>query len=133
VKFLKGEKMLRLVQDKEDALVVATELKELEDLDGFSVGIAGSFARNSNKKRSAIDIVLELNDNEKKEKVGSFSLIAIIRNYVSENFVNPCEVKFLDLLEDDYQDTLRKNKDLSVNENPNNPYLKVLDEVVWAD
>ena len=125
--------MLRLVQDKEDALVVAKELDELEELEGFSVGIVGSFARNSNKKRSSIDIILELNDGEQKDKIGSFALIGAVKHYMGENFVNKFEVKWLDLIEDDYNKTLSKNKEINLDENPNSPYLKIIDEVVWAD
>lgn len=125
--------MLKVLENGDEALERLTELAAQPELSGFMVGLAGSFASNTNKKNSKVDVVLKARNSEHKLNVGSFDIIEFIERYTFSRYHNKFNVIWLDLLEDRDAELINLANEEGVTANKMSAYVNIAEGVKWCD
>lgn len=125
--------MLKFLQNRDEAIDLVHSLSECPELEGFKLGLAGSFVLGLNKKSSPIDIVLQLKEGKSSDKIGSFLVTGFIRKYLSDFYSNKVHIIWLDLLEKDEESLLEYMPKVGVEMNPESAYTNIASTVKWIN
>ncbi len=125
--------MLKFLEDRDEALDLVHNLAKCTELQAFKLGLAGSYVTGRNKKGSAIDIVLKLNDGENKDLIGDLDISFYIHQYMTTSYSNKFKVIWLDLLEKDEESLLEFMAEEGVEHNPESAYTNIVGEICWVD
>lgn len=125
--------MLKIIENKEEAMDLIQQLSEHEELENFDIGLGGSFVVDLNKKNSPIDIILRVKDKVDMKLVGAVEYVDFIQRYMSNIYSNKFQVVWLDLLERDEISLIEFMKDMGLEANPESAYTNIVENVKWAD
>lgn len=125
--------VLKFLENRDEVLDLVHDLAECDVLKPFRVGVAGSYVNATNKKGSSIDIVLKLNEGEKRSLIGSFETISFIKHQLQDVYSNKINVLWLDLLEEDETKLLDFVRTSGIEANPESAYTNIVEMVKWAD
>ena len=125
--------MLKFLENRDEVLDLIRDLAECDVLKPFKVGVAGSYVNATNKKGSPIDIVLKLNEGEKRSLIGAFEITSFIKNQLQNVYSNKINVLWLDLLEDDETKLIDFVRTTGIEANPESAYTNIVEDVIWAD
>ena len=125
--------MLKFLENRDEVLDLIRDLAECDVLKPFKVGVAGSYVNATNKKGSSIDIVLKLNEGEKRSLIGAFEITSFIKNQLQNVYSNKINVLWLDLLEDDETKLIDFVRTTGIEANPESAYTNIVEAVIWAD
>lgn len=125
--------MLKFLENRDEVLDLIRDLAECDVLKPFKVGVAGSYVNATNKKGSSIDIVLKLNEGEKRSLIGAFEITSFIKDQLQNVYSNKINVLWLDLLEDDETKLIDFVRTTSIEANPESAYTNIVEDVIWAD
>ena len=125
--------MLKFLENRDEVLDLIRDLAECDVLKPFKVGVAGSYVNATNKKGSSIDIVLKLNEGEKRSLIGAFEITSFIKNQLQNVYSNKINVLWLDLLEDDETKLIDFVRTTGIEANPESAYTNIVEDVIWAD
>ena len=124
--------MLKFLENRDEVLDLIRDLAECDVLKPFKVGVAGSYVNATNKKGSSIDIVLKLNEGEKRSLIGAFEITSFIKNQLQNVYSNKINVLWLDLLEDDETTLIDFVRTTGIEANPESAYTNIVEDVIWA-
>ena len=125
--------VLKFLENRDEVLDLIRDLAECDVLKPFKVGVAGSYVNATNKKGSSIDIVLKLNEGEKRSLIGAFEITSFIKNQLQNVYSNKINVLWLDLLEDDETKLIDFVRTTGIEANPESAYTNIVEDVIWAD
>lgn len=125
--------MLKFLENRDEVLDLIRDLAECDVLKPFKVGVAGSYVNATNKKGSSIDIVLKLNEGEKRSLIGAFEITSFIKDQLQNVYSNKINVLWLDLLEDDETKLIDFVRTTGIEANPESAYTNIVEDVIWAD
>ena len=125
--------MLKFLENRDEVLDLIRDLAECDVLKPFKVGVAGSYVNATNKKGSSIDIVLKLNEGEKRSLIGAFEITSFIKDQLQNVYSNKINVLWLDLLEDDETKLIDFVRTTGIEANPESGYTNIVEDVIWAD
>lgn len=125
--------VLKFLENRDEVLDLIRDLAECDVLKPFKVGVAGSYVNATNKKGSSIDIVLKLNEGEKRSLIGAFEITSFIKDQLQNVYSNKINVLWLDLLEDDETKLIDFVRTTGIEANPESAYTNIVEDVIWAD
>lgn len=125
--------MLKFVENRDEAMDIVSALASQPEVEAFRVGLAGSYAVNTNKKASSIDIVLKLKDGKDSELIGDFNISEAIFRFIEAAYSNKINLIWLDLLEVDETALLDYMAKAGMEKNPESVYTNIVEEVKWVD
>lgn len=125
--------VLKFLENRDEVLDLIRDLAECDVLKPFKVGVAGSYVNGTNKKGSSIDIVLKLNEGEKRSLIGAFEITSFIKDQLQNVYSNKINVLWLDLLEDDETKLIDFVRTTGIETNPESAYTNIVEDVIWAD
>lgn len=125
--------VLKFLENRDEVLDLIRDLAECDVLKPFKVGVAGSYVNATNKKGSSIDIVLKLNEGEKRSLIGAFEITSFIKDQLQNVYSNKINVLWLDLLEDDETKLIDFVRTTGIEVNPESAYTNIVEDVIWAD
>lgn len=126
--------MKRVVENVAEALDLADWLQKQEGMEGFKIGVVGSYlseAKVSDSKK--VDLVIKARTEEDEELVGSMLVLGAIEEYLGKKYKNKHTVIWLDLLEKDEEALLEFTTEMCIEPNPESAYGSVVEKVRWAD
>ena len=125
--------MLKFLQTSDEVVDLLQSLSSCPELSSFRVGFAGSYSTGTNKKASAIDIVLKLKENGDKNEIGSIYINSFIGQFMESAYSNKYHILWLDMLEKNEVAVHDFMAAEGLEANPESVYTNVVSEVRWVD